>query len=98
MTQYKTLRDLPGCPVGTVFVCRNKEDIYQPEDGYNGVEFDGDFIKTYPDWFAEVKEETLEEAAEKLLATPPYEYGDREKAIESIRAVYERVKAEREKK
>ena len=103
MTTYKTLKDLPGCPAGTIFVCRNKDDIYQTEDGYNGVEFDGYFIKAHPDWFAEVKQQTLMEVVENLIRVKEswntsFISDKFLSAYNNLRDAYNREIAEREKK
>lgn len=101
MTPYKTLRDLPGCPAGTVAV-DHPGGYYQ----FGEMLYNAKTIRQYPDWFAEVKEPTLLDAVEgfientRYLGIPVQDLCDGDKffkAYNELRDAYNRVKAEKEK-
>ena len=109
MTPYKTLRDLPGCPAGTVFANRGDGKFQPLLDKYdltgcpNFLTLSENQIKSYPDWFAEVKEPTLMEAVGDFVAEYDFisksgehrEESERD-AFKNLRDAYNREKEKSE--
>ena len=94
MTPYKTLRDLPGAPAGTLSDYKG-QSVFM----IGAVDIELRDIERFPDWFAEVKEETLEDAVDAMIRhwrDSAHCMGEC-KYSDNLRAVYNRVKAEREK-
>ena len=101
MKQYRSLKALPGAPAGTVWEYDEESRAYgaKVEDGkikgiWFGIKIFEGILKNYPEWFEEVKVETLEEAVEKILSDARHGINLTQfsGSIENLRIVYERTK------
>jgi len=76
MTKYRSLKDLPGAPTGTVWEMEKNSGWYHPviyrcilNRHISFLSFTGEFIRANPDWFEPIHEGTLKDAVSVVIET-----------------------------